>query len=114
MVNVAWIRQTEEILIVLSGAPEGKAICYTNVNGPVPGFMDTFQFNLSWDSINKLKQESSKESFEWDISDKSLHISGDAKSWTLQFPRENPPSAPITVTVPLTAYETAQLKKALF
>jgi hypothetical protein len=61
---------------------QGKILIYSTNIGKEG---DIFQISMSWDSIDKLKERSKRNIFEWNIRDKSLFIKGKNGTWSCVF-----------------------------
>ena len=110
------IKETDTVVTILdndheklwvSTVDQGKVLIYSIIEEEG----DIYQISVSWDSIEKLKERSKRNIFEWNIRDKSLFIKGKNGTWscTLSSLTENR-----SVNILLSISETDILKSVLF
>ncbi len=107
MDNTITILDNDHEKLWVSTVDQGKILIYSIIEEEG----DIFQISLSWDSINKLKERSKRNIFEWNVRDKSLLIKGKNETWSCIF---SSLTESRSVNILLSNSETQLLKSALF
>ncbi len=105
------IRKTDEDLLTVSddGQGRGKTIVY--MTGTEEKTADVFQIGISWRSLGKLRERMKRQTFDWEMADKSLAVNSRNGIIQLRFVAL---ATGLSVSIVLSGQEVEALKKALF